>query len=203
MRILTVGHGTASGDELVRLLRGAGVRRLVDVRTAPGSRRNPDAARAALAGRLPEHGIAYRWERRLGGWRRTPADSPDTAVRNDSFRGYAAHMRSAEFLAAVDDLVAEAGRETTAVLCAEAVWWRCHRRMIADFLMLVRDVEVAHLMPDGRLRPHPPMPEARRMPGRDALVCDAGAGEGAAPGEGAEAGRAGTGGADAPGAERG
>lgn len=171
MAVLTVGHGTAAKDELVALLRGAGVRSLVDIRTAPGSRRVPHVARAALSGWLPENGIAYRWEPRLGGFRRPPPDSPDLIWRNEAFRGYAAHARTPEFLAAVDDLLAEAAG--TAVMCSEAVWWRCHRRVLADFLVLARGLRVRHLMHDGRLEPHRPT-EGVRLRDDGLLVYDAG-----------------------------
>ncbi len=173
-RVLTFGHGTADASEMTRLLRGAGVRRLVDVRTAPGSRHNPDAGRDAMARWLAEAGIDYRWEKRLGGWRKPRPDSPDTALRNRAFGGYAAHMRSPEFLAAIDDLLATAAEALTTVMCAESVWWRCHRKMIADFLVLVRGVDVRHLMHDGKLHPHRPSPEARLLPDRHVLVYDAG-----------------------------
>src|SRR5690606_12865717 len=96
-RVLTFGHGTADADRIVELLHGAGVRQLVDVRTAPGSRRNPHVARSEMERWLPAAGIAYRWERRLGGWRKSSPDSPDSALRNDQFRGYAGHMRSPKF----------------------------------------------------------------------------------------------------------
>ncbi|HYH30148.1 MAG TPA: DUF488 domain-containing protein [Pseudonocardia sp.] len=154
MTLRTIGHGTASADRLTELLHGAGVQQLVDVRTAPGSRRNPEMVREEMARWLPERGIGYRWERRLGGWRRDPPDSPDTALRNRSFGGYAAHMRTPEFRTAVEELLAGSAR--TAVLCSEAVWWRCHRRLIADFALLVRDVAVEHLMHDGRRTGHRP-----------------------------------------------
>jgi uncharacterized protein (DUF488 family) len=123
---------------------------------------------------LPQVGISYQWDKRLGGWRKAPADSHDTALRNQSFRGYAAHMRSSEFLAAIEDLLVGARGERTAVMCAESVWWRCHRKMIADFLMVARGVEVQHLMHDGTLRAHPPSPQARLLPERGVLVYDAG-----------------------------
>jgi uncharacterized protein (DUF488 family) len=152
--LLTFGHGTAPDEKIVALLDGAGVRGLVDVRTAPGSRRSPHVARAELQRWLPEHGIRYRWERRLGGWRKARPDSPDTALRTVAFAGYAAHMRSAEFRSAIDELLDEATGTRTAIMCAESVWWRCHRRMVADFLTLVRDVPVVHLLHDGRLQPH-------------------------------------------------
>jgi uncharacterized protein (DUF488 family) len=208
--ILTFGHGTASAERIVALLRGAEVGRLVDVRTAPGSRRNPDVTRDAMSRWLPEAGIAYRWEKRLGGWRKSRPDSPDTALRNRAFGGYAAHMRSPEFLAAIDDLLAEAApREgervstgdgepaepagwvstgdgepaepagwvstaLTAVMCAESLWWRCHRKMIADFLVLAHGVRVRHLLHDGALWPHVPSPEARLLPEHGLLVYDGG-----------------------------
>ncbi len=173
MQVLTFGHGLHDAAEMDGLLCGAAVGLLVDVRTAPGSRRNPDAGREAMARRLPQTGIAYRWDRRLGGWRRPPPQSPDTALRNRSFSGYAAHMRSAEFLAAIDDLLAGAAGQRTAVMCAESLWWRCHRKLIADFLVLARGVDVRHLMPDGALRAHEPSPQARLLAESGLLVYDA------------------------------
>jgi uncharacterized protein (DUF488 family) len=171
-RLVTFGHGTASAERIAELLRDAGVRLLVDVRTAPGSRRSPHVARDEIARWLPEHGVAYRWDKRLGGWRTSPPDSPDNALRNRSFAGYAAHMRSPQFLAAVDDLLAAAVGECTAIMCAESLWWRCHRRLIADFLALARGVDVRHLMHDGRLHPHRPSDIARFRP-NGLLVYDA------------------------------
>jgi uncharacterized protein (DUF488 family) len=161
--LLTFGHGTASAEQIAALLHRAGVRALVDVRTAPASRHNPHTARDEIARWLPERGISYRWERRLGGWRSARPDSPDTALRNRSFAGYAAHMRSPQFLAAVDELLAGAA-ERIALMCAEALWWRCHRRMIADFLVLARDADVRHLHHDGRVEPHRSSDLARRRP---------------------------------------
>jgi len=162
-RLITFGHGTAGQDEILALLGGAGVRLVVDIRTAPGSRRNPHVARHELERWLPENEIGYRWEKRLGGFRRPVPDSPDVAWRQEMFRGYAAHMRTEEFSDAIDDLlddIAETGGGT-AVMCSESVWWRCHRRMVADFMVLVRHVPVVHLMHDGRLIEHPPFAEAR------------------------------------------
>jgi uncharacterized protein (DUF488 family) len=173
MEVLTVGHGTASSSELAALLRAAGVQLLVDIRTAPGSRRNPQVARSALEEWLPEHGIDYRWERRLGGWRKAPADTPDVALRQRAFAGYAAHMRSAEFAEAVDALLADAADRRTAVMCAESVWWRCHRRMLADYLVLARNVTVRHLFHDGRMEDHRPT-DVVRVGGDGLLVYDAG-----------------------------
>lgn len=174
MLLVTFGHGIADAEKLARLLCGAKVRKLVDVRTAPGSRRNPDVTRGAMSQWLPEAGIGYRWDKRLGGWRKARPDSPDTALRERTFRGYAAHMRSPDFLAAIDELLDEAGPQRTALMCAESLWWRCHRRMIADFLVLAREVDVRHLMHDGALLPHRPSREARLIPENRVLVYDAG-----------------------------
>jgi uncharacterized protein (DUF488 family) len=171
--LLTTGHGTASQVELTDRLHGAGVDLLVDVRTAPGSRRLPHVKRDELARWLPEAGVAYRWDKRLGGFRKAPADSPDTAIRNESFRGYAAWTRSEEFAAAVDDLLRDVAGATVVVMCSESVWWRCHRRMIADYVQLVRGVAVRHLMPDGRITDHRPTEGVRVRNGL--LVYDAGA----------------------------
>lgn len=123
-----------------------------------------------MASWLPAGGVGYRWEQRLGGRRPNPPDSPDVALRNVSFRGYAAWMRTPEFGEALTQVLASPAR--TAVMCSESVWWRCHRRMVADAAVLLRDAEVLHLMPDGRLSPHAPT-DGVRVAG-DALVYDAG-----------------------------
>lgn len=163
-QLLTVGHGTATSDELGSRLRDAGVVSLVDIRIGPGSRRQPHVNRAALVEWLPSYGVAYHWEQRLGGFRPLPAGSPDTALRNESFRGYAAWMRTPEFNAAVDELLGAAATESTVVMCSESVWWRCHRRLVADFVQLARGAPVGHLMPDGRRTPHPPTDGVRLRP---------------------------------------
>ncbi len=177
--LVTFGHGTARPDEIARLLRQAGVRELVDIRIAPGSRHNPHVSRLELGRWLPEHGIGYRWEKRLGGRRRPRPDSPDTALRERAFAGYAAHMRSPEFLAAAEELSREADAVAAecggrvAIMCAESVWWRCHRRMVADFLVLARGTPMLHLYHDGRLEPHRPS-DLARVRGDGLLVYDAG-----------------------------
>jgi uncharacterized protein (DUF488 family) len=159
--LITFGHGTASAELITALLRGAGVTALIDVRTAPGSRRNPHVARAELERWLPGDGISYRWEKRLGGFRRPAPDSPDVAWQEAAFRGYAGHMREPAFLAAIDEVLAQAAAEQVAVMCSESTWWRCHRRLIADFAEIVRGVGVRHLMHDGALAPHQHGPGAR------------------------------------------
>jgi len=159
--LLTYGHGTESSERTVAILRAARVCSLVDIRTAPGSRRHPQFARAAMESWLPEGGISYRWEKRLGGFRKPAPDSPDTAWREDMFRGYAGYMRSADFLAAIDGVLAEAVSRQVTVMCSESVWWRCHRRLVADFVSVARGVDVRHLMHDGRIDEHRPSPGLR------------------------------------------
>ena len=168
--LLTVGHGTHPAGEFADLLRGAGVVSLVDVRIAPGSRRYPHFGLDALDEWLPQTGIEYRWERRLGGFRKVAPDSPDIALRNTSFRAYAGYMRTAEFRDALAGVLAEARARRTVVMCSESVWWRCHRRLIADAVELLDGAVVRHLMPDGRLADHPAT-EGVRVVG-DALVYD-------------------------------
>jgi len=179
--LLTYGHGTEPAARTVAILAGAGVSSLVDIRTAPGSRRHPQFARAAMEEWLPEAGIAYRWEKRLGGFRKPSAGNPDVAWREDMFRGYAEHMRSADFRTAIDAVLAEvglaeaglaeaglaetdhadAGPGLVTVMCSESLWWRCHRRLVADFVSVARGVEVRHLMHDGRTEAHRPSPGLR------------------------------------------
>ena len=177
--LLTYGHGTDPAERTTEILRAAGVSSLVDIRTAPGSRRHPQFARTALEEWLPGAGIAYRWEKRLGGFRRPGPDNPDVVWREDMFRGYAEHMRSPDFLAAIDAVLAEAETEAGAdapqvtVMCSESLWWRCHRRLVADFAAVARGIEVRHLMHDGRLEAHRPTPGVR-LRDDGLLVYDAG-----------------------------
>jgi uncharacterized protein (DUF488 family) len=144
-RLYTVGHGTRPVEELVGMLRDARVQRLVDVRTAPGSRRNPQFAREALDQTLAAAGIDYEWHPDLGGFRKPRAESPHHALRNVSFRGYADYMDTPAFQRALTELEETSRATTTAIMCAERLWWRCHRRMIADAL-LVRGWVVVHLL---------------------------------------------------------
>jgi uncharacterized protein (DUF488 family) len=160
--LVTVGHGPDDRDRLAARLSGAGVERVVDVRRFPGSRSNPDVRREALEAWLPDAGIGYRWEPRLGGRRALPAGEPvvDAWWTVAQFAAYAAHTRTPEFTAALDEVLAEAGDALVAVMCSEYVWWRCHRRLIADVAVLGRGVDVRHLMPDGRLSAHRPSERA-------------------------------------------
>ncbi|MEU3457729.1 DUF488 domain-containing protein [Micromonospora sp. NPDC006766] len=166
--LLTVGHGAADRERLGELLGGAGVALVVDVRRYPASRTNPDVRREALERWLPERGIDYRWEPRLGGRRhiRAGEPEPDTWWTVAAFRAYAAYTRTPDFDAALDAVLADAARRTTTVMCSESVWWRCHRRLIADVAALGREAPVRHLMPGGRLSPHRPAEGARRLPHR-------------------------------------
>jgi uncharacterized protein (DUF488 family) len=113
---------------------------------------------------LPDAGIEYRWDRALGGFRKPSPHSPNVALRHASFRGYADYMARPEFGAGIDRLLTQSGQRpegSTAIMCSESVWWRCHRRLIADHLVLVEGANVRHLLHDGRLSPHHPTEEAR------------------------------------------
>ena len=172
MRIWTIGHGTRPIDELIRVLREATVQRLADVRTFPGSRRHPQFGQAALRASLADAGIDYAHLVGLGGRRDPHPDSPHTALRVAAFRGYADHMASPEFqrdLAALEALARDA---PTAYMCAETLWWRCHRRMLSD-LLVARGWEVIHLLGPGKSEPHHLWDVARIVDG--ALVYDGGA----------------------------
>jgi uncharacterized protein (DUF488 family) len=164
--LLTVGHGPDDRQRLGARLSAAGIEDLVDVRRFPASRTNPDVAREALAEWLPERGIGYRWEERLGGRRRLPAGEPviDGWWTVAQFAAYAAHTRTPEFSAALDEVLGAAAEQQVAVMCSESVWWRCHRRLIADVVVLGRGLPVGHLMPDGRVSPHQPAAGAVRDP---------------------------------------
>lgn len=168
-RLLTVGHGTLDRTGLGALLADAGTDLLVDIRRFPGSRHNPDVSTDTLAGWLPEAGIEYRWEERLGGRRRrdrTADPDADGWWRVEAFRAYAAHTRTPEFLDALDDLMNNVlAHDTTAVMCSESVWWRCHRRLVADAAVLLKGMEVAHLGHGGRTTAHEPSVGARVVDG--------------------------------------
>lgn len=172
VRIWTVGHGTRTIDEFVSILREADVVTLVDIRSFPGSRRHPQFGQAALRASLTEAGVAYMHLAGLGGRRRGVPGSPHTALRVAAFRAYADHMATREFGDDVVRLEAVANVTATAYMCAEALWWRCHRRMLSD-LLTVRGWDVVHLLGAGTSEPHRLWDVARAVDGT--LVYDAGA----------------------------
>jgi uncharacterized protein (DUF488 family) len=151
--VFTVGHSTRPIEELLSLLAEHGVTTLVDVRRFPASRRHPQFSRDALAASLAGAGIVYVHEPDLGGRRGVRPDSPHTAWRVAAFRGYADYMETPEFQAALNRLAHRAERETVAILCAEAVPWRCHRRLISDALV-ARGTSVLHILGPHRADPH-------------------------------------------------
>lgn len=167
--IFTIGHGVRSIEEFLSLLSGASVRRLIDVRTAPGSRKHPHFGKDSLSRELDRNGIEYVWRKDLGGWRKPRQDSPHVALRSPGFRGYADHMETQEFKDAVTWLIDTSSETPTAVMCAESLWWRCHRRMLADALT-ARGSSVRHIMSDGRVQPHRLHPAARVV--EDRIVYD-------------------------------
>jgi uncharacterized protein (DUF488 family) len=151
--LFTLGHSTRSIDEFLALLNEHQIARLVDVRTVPRSRHNPQFNRDLLPQSLEQAGIAYTHMAALGGLRHTRKDSPNTAWNNASFRGFADYMMTPDFDRALDELIALADRERLAIMCAEAVPWRCHRSLIADALT-ARGIPVTHIMGAGRTQPH-------------------------------------------------
>lgn len=161
MALFTIGHGTRTVDELAEVLTAAGVSLVADVRRFPGSRRNPHLSRASLTGALPERGVRYEWWGEALGGRRSlgPPPSRHPAWREPAFRAYAEHMDGAEFREAFGRLLAVAGE--VAVMCSETLWWRCHRRLIADAAVL-QGRPVVHLLAAGKAEAHPPNPAMRR-----------------------------------------
>jgi len=161
-RVYTVGHGARPAAALLAVLREAGVALVWDIRRFPGSRRHPQFNRESLAVALPEAGIGYEWEgAALGGRRSRSATTRHTALRDRAFAGYADHMDTAEFRAGVERLLERAATTPLAIMCAETPWWRCHRMLVADALVM-RGAEVVHLLEPGRRQPHRPHSAARR-----------------------------------------
>jgi uncharacterized protein (DUF488 family) len=162
----TVGHGKRSAEALVTLLGDHDIALLIDVRRYPGSRRNPQFGRDALAAALAEHSVRYEWWGAALGGRREPIPdgSRHPAWRDDAFRGYADHMDRPEFRAAFSHLLSVAAQQATAVMCSETLWWRCHRRLLADCAEL-RGTPVVHLLAPGRAEGHRLHPAVR--PGDD------------------------------------
>ncbi len=165
LTIYTVGHSTRSLEEFVELLRAHGIRQLVDVRTIPRSRHNPQFNHDTLSAYLRNRRIGYQHMKELGGLRHARADSPNMGWHNASFRGFADYMQTPAFDAALEELIELARRKPTASMCAEAVPWRCHRSLIGDALV-VRGIEVQDIMGINSVRPHTLTPMARVEEGR-------------------------------------
>ena len=153
MTIYTIGHSTHPLEEFVAMLRANSVDEVVDVRTVPGSRHNPQFGEQELEVSMPAHGIRYEWMKHLGGLRHTTKASENLAWRNASFRGYADYMQTPAFDAGIEELIAMTKERTVAIMCAEAVPWRCHRSLIGDAL-LVRGVTVLDIMTEKSTKPH-------------------------------------------------
>ena len=160
LQVLTIGHSTRPIEEFIHLLQSHGVQRLVDVRTIPRSRHNPQFGRDRLEHALHNVHIHYRHLPGLGGLRHARPDSPNTGWRNASFRGFADYMGTEEFEKSLDELIALATRERTAIMCAEAVPWRCHRSLIADAL-LARGIQALEITSATQTRPHSLTPWAK------------------------------------------
>ncbi|WP_374608198.1 DUF488 family protein [Thermomonas sp.] len=160
----TIGHSNRSWEVFASMLSDAGIEILADVRRFPGSRRHPQFSRDALPAALAQAGIRYWPLPALGGRRAPRADSPNTAWRVEAFRGYADHLASKEYTEAGDALMATARRSRTSVTCAEALWWQCHRRLIADDFV-ARGWAVQHLMAPGKHAPHALHPDAVMVDG--------------------------------------
>jgi uncharacterized protein (DUF488 family) len=165
MRIWTIGHSTRNIDAFISLLEENGIKLLADVRSLPGSKRYPQFNKEPLAESLNAHGIRYEHFPELGGRRKSEPDSRNTAWRNASFRGYADYMETEEFHKGMERLLALAGEAgPAAIMCAEAVWWRCHRSLIADYLK-ARGIDVMHILDANKIEPHPFTSAARIVNG--------------------------------------
>ena len=151
--VLTIGHSTHALEEFIGLLQAHGVNTVADVRTIPRSRRNPQFSQDTLPQALKAAGIAYLHLPGLGGLRHAHADSPNMAWRNASFRGFADYMQTAEYVQNIERLIELIGQAHVALMCAEAVPWRCHRSLIADSLT-VRGIAVEHIMSKTHRQPH-------------------------------------------------
>lgn len=160
--LYTIGHGESSVEEFLARARRAGLESIVDVRSIPASRRHPQFIGTAMDAWLRAAGIDYRWEPDLGGFRRTSAESPNIGLHHASFRGYADYMASDVFAAALARVLDEAAERRVAVMCSETLWWRCHRRLIADAAVLLHGAGVLHVDGRGEVEPHRVTPEARR-----------------------------------------
>jgi uncharacterized protein (DUF488 family) len=160
--VFTIGHSTHPFSRFLELLARHGVATLADIRRFPGSRKHPQFNREPFGASLEAAGIQYEWLEELGGRRKASgeATSPNGGLRNASFRNYADYMLTADYREGIEKLLALAERRPTAIMCAEGLWWQCHRRLVSDYL-LVNGHAVEHIFPDGQLKPHVLTPEAR------------------------------------------
>jgi uncharacterized protein (DUF488 family) len=162
--IWTVGHSTRSSSEFIEILLAHRIEVLVDVRSFPGSRRYPHFNKAELSLKLEAAGIRYFHNPQLGGRRRPSTESKNTAWKNPSFRAYADHMESDEFKNGIADLLEISEEKRTSIMCAEALWWRCHRSLIADFLK-AKGMDVMHILDAQHTEEHPYTSAARIVEG--------------------------------------
>lgn len=164
--LYTIGHSTRSLDELIEALQAHGIKTLVDIRAFPMSKRHPHFNRENMETELPKAGIEYVWKKELGGRRgKQPGESPNTALRNDSFRNYADYMLTPQFAATAGEVRQLAERVPTAIMCAERMWFQCHRMMVSDYFTALGH-EVEHIDATGPTRRHQLMKEARMIDGR-------------------------------------
>lgn len=163
MRVWTIGHSTQAFERFAALLAAHEIEQVADIRTVPKSRRHPHFDTDALARSLPQRAVAYVHLPSLGGWRHSDADSPNDAWRNLSFRGYADYAMGQEFAGGLAELRQLSAARCTAMMCSEALWWRCHRRLIADHLVVAGDT-VCHISSNGRASAHQLTPFATIWP---------------------------------------
>jgi uncharacterized protein (DUF488 family) len=169
--MFTIGHSTRTLEEFIELLRESSIELVIDVRAIPWSRRMPQFSTDALSASLEEQGIRYEHTPALGGRRRKAKDappSPNTYWRIDAFRAYADYAATPEFGAAITELTRKAGERRTTIMCAEALWWRCHRRIITDYV-LARGIEVLHIMGSGKVETATLTPGAQVLPDKTIL----------------------------------
>lgn len=161
LELYTIGHGTAPIEDFIRWLQSFEIKAVVDVRRYAGSRRNPQYNAAELGRSLNDAGVSYRNDVDLGGRRKPKADSRNLGLRNEAFRAYADYMETPEFHHAFDRLLQDAKRERTVIMCSETLWWRCHRRLISDAVVLLAEGEVEHIVA-GKAQSHIPTEGVRR-----------------------------------------
>jgi uncharacterized protein (DUF488 family) len=164
IEVWTIGHSTRSSEEFAAILLAHKIKVLVDVRSFPGSRRYPQFNKTSLAETLLEIGITYAHFPSLGGRRKPKVDSKNAAWKNASFRAYADYMETEGYRQGIEELLEVAGQDRTAIMCAEAVWWRCHRSLIADYLK-AQGLLVTHIIDSTHTQPHPYTSAARIVDG--------------------------------------